>query len=184
MITLDVLGMKNMKVANIIILLLFNVSVFCQNTPSVTDSITVKGVTTKFKNKYETDVIDFVDIHVYQHNTLYTSYKSNEEGYFEFNIPKNTSIVLAIEKDDYISKRIVFDTRANATSKKINPFDIEIVMLKYFKGIDYNDLDFPITRVEYDPEIKDFNYVAKYTEMMLRKQEKILMKMTRKSNQF
>jgi len=173
-----------MRTVFIVTLLTLSTNIFCQTPSNENDSITVKGVTTKFKNKYETNTIDFVNVHVYKHNTHYTSYKSDEEGNFKFNIPKNTYIVLVFEKENYIIKRILFDTRTSAKSKKINPFDIEIVMLKYFKGVDYNDLDFPITRVEYDAEIKDFNYVAKYTEMMLRKQEKILMKMTRKSNQF
>ena len=173
-----------MRTLIVIFSLLYSTITLCQKETSYIDSITVKGVTTKFKNKYETIVIEKVKIHAYEYNSKYTTFYSDSVGYFEFNIPINSYVVLAFEKDDYIVKRVLFDTRTKAKLKKINPFDLEIVMLKYFKEIDYNDLDFPITRVEYDEELKDFNYASTYTQMMLKKQEKILFNMTRKSNQF
>jgi len=173
-----------MRILSIIFPLFYSIATYCQDNPLRADSITVKGITTQFKNKNETTIIEKVKIHAYQYNTKYTTFNSDKNGYFEFNIPLNSYIVLAFEKEDYIVKRVLFDTRTSAKLKKINPFDLEIVMLKYFNGINYNDLDFPITRVEYDEEIKDFNYASAYTEMMLKKQSKILLNMGRKSNQF
>lgn len=43
--------------------------------------------------------------------------------------------------------------------KNIKPFNLEIVMIENKQNIDYSELDFPITRIEYIEKSKEFNYV-------------------------
>jgi hypothetical protein len=172
--------MKNL----IIVLLLFlSINIFCQTSLNQEDNtITIKGITTNSTVYEETSRLENVTIHIYEYNKKITSYNSDSKGKFEFTIPKNSYIVLVFEKNNFISKKILFDTRTNAKTKKIKPFDLEVVMLEYIKGVDYSDLDFPITRVEYQEEYNDYNYAEKYTKMMMKKQEKVLSKMARKLN--
>lgn len=169
-----------MKNYIVIPLLLFGMIVFSQKKSThKKDSITIKGITTYITDCETTERLDDVSIYVYEYNDQTTMYCTDERGKFEFAIPKNTYIVLVFEKYNFIAKRILFDTRTDKKTRAIKPFDLEIVMLNYVDGVNYDDLDFPITRVEYMEEINDFNYVEKYTESMLKNQEKVITKLAR-----
>jgi hypothetical protein len=51
------------------------------------------------------------------------------------------------------------------------------VVLDEIEGIDYGELDFPITKIQYVKTMNDYYYATKYTEKMLKTQEDILLKM-------
>ncbi len=163
-----------MKYLYTIFLLTIGTISLCQTENN--DSITVKGITTNYNPYQEGNRINNVLINVYEYNTKITTYKSDSKGKFEFNISKNTYTVLEFVKDNFITKRILFDTRTSSNIKNVKPFNIELVMIKAKEGVDFSDLDFPITRIEYIEKYDDFNYVEKYTRLMLKKQDKILAK--------
>jgi hypothetical protein len=146
--------------------------VFCQTN----DSITIKGITTEYSLFSDEKRSENVAIHVYEYNTKINSYKTDVKGKFEFSISKNSYTILEFVKDGFITKRMLFDMRTETEVKNVKPFNIEIIMIEAKKGIDYSNLDFPITYIKYIEDHKDFNYVEKYTQMMLKEQEKILAK--------
>jgi hypothetical protein len=54
------------------------------------------------------------------------------------------------------------------------------MMLKEVKGINADDIDFPVAMVEYSHEEKEFLYVEKYTNDMVKRQEKLMNKLAKK----
>lgn len=150
--------------------LILNLIAFSQTN----DSITIKGITTEHSLYEKGKRLETVTINVYEYNDKISSYQTDVKGKFEFNISKNSYTTLEFVKNDFFTKRILFDTRTEIEIKNVKPFNIEIVMIENKKGIDHSDLDFPITRVEYIEKYNDYNYVEKYTKLMMKKQDKIL----------
>jgi hypothetical protein len=164
------------KIISILVLSLFIGAIQSQTTIK---KFEIKGITTAYTTNASTKKLDKVAIKVYNKNSLIKTFYSNKKGKFELKIPKNAYITLVFEKNNFVTKRVLFDTRTS--NKKINenvrPFDLEIVLLEHMDGIDYSDLDFPITKIQYVNKMKDYYYAAKYTTNMLKIQEDILLKM-------
>jgi len=162
---------------SIIILVFFTLNLFSQNKEE--SVIEIKGVTTCLKNEYSLKLSE-VTINVYNLNDKIGTYISDERGKFEFEIQTNTYTMLEFEKEGFVSKRILFDTRSIDIDhkKSYKPFDLEIFLLDFKKLVYYDDVEFPITRVEYSKEEKDFIYAPRYTEKMLEKQEKLIEEIT------
>lgn len=159
----------------IIALALFCSTAFCQE---ISKTLQVKGVTTSFNVTKTSSKLSEVAIHVFKYNKYITTFYSNKKGKFEFDIPKNSYITLAFEKENFVVKRIQFDTRVD-NNKEVSskPFDLEVALLENVDGIDFSVLDFPITRIEYIREYDEYSYVEKYTNNMLKLQEDILLQM-------
>ncbi|MGB0882261.1 MAG: hypothetical protein ACPGSO_04865 [Vicingaceae bacterium] len=162
--------------------ILLSIAISCffgQAFSQTNNKFEIKGITTAFYSNSSSKKLDKVAIKVYNHNDLIDTFYSNERGKFDFKIPKNAYITLEFVKDNFVAKRILFDTRTEQKSlnEKIKPFDLEIVLLEKMDGVDYSDLDFPITRIEYVKKMQDYYYATKYTERMLKVQENILLKM-------
>ena len=155
-------------------LLLASIFLFSQSN-SEDEKIIIKGITTNILNSYSTQRLDKVKINIYEYNIKLYSYCTDNKGKFEISIPSNSYIVLEFEKDQFVSKRFLFDTRDYSIKSKEKLFDIEITMLKHVEGIDYSELDFPITRIEYNQETQELNYNIEYTRLMLAKQETIML---------
>lgn len=155
-------------------------SLFISATLFSQNPIIIKGITTDMKAYENTHRINDVDINIYEYNTKITSYCTDEHGKFEFEIPKNSYIVVEFAKENFVSKRVLFDTRTSEKIKKIKPFNLEIVMIDYKEGVGYGELDFPITRIEYVEEMKDFNYVKEYTDLRLKEQKKVIARLAKK----
>tara|TARA_B100000809_G_scaffold125586_1_gene123828 strand:- start:966 stop:1490 length:525 start_codon:yes stop_codon:yes gene_type:complete len=164
------------KIISILTLSLFLGTVQSQETAK---KFEIKGITTAYTTNSSTKKIDKVAIKVYNQNTLIKTFYSNPKGKFEFNIPKNAYITLVFEKNNFVTKRVLFDTRSSnkEINKNVRPFDLEIVLLEHMDGIDYSELDFPITKIQYVKKMKDYYYATKYTSQMLKTQETILLKM-------
>lgn len=164
------------KIISILALSLFIGTVYTQ-VPN--KKFEIKGITTAYTTNTSTKKLDKVEIKVYNKNSLIKTFYSNSKGKFELKIPKDAYITLVFEKNNFVSKRVLFDTRTK--NKKINenvrPFDLEIVLLEHMDGIDYSELDFPITKIHYVNKMKDYYYATKYTTNMLKAQEDILLKM-------
>ena len=145
------------------------------NSLSEESKIIIKGITSTTEH-FEKSRLNKVKIHIYEYNKKLYTYSTNKKGKFEIIIPENSYTVLEFEKENFITKRFLFDTRTNSKTINIKPFNLEVIMLQNIDGIDYSELDFPITRIEYNEKTQDFDFASKYTERMLEKQEKILLK--------
>jgi hypothetical protein len=145
------------------------------NSLNEESKITIKGITTTTEH-FEKSRLNKVKIHIYEYNKKIHTYNTDKKGKFEIKIPENSYTVIEFEKENFITKRFLFDTRTSSKSFETKPFKLEVIMLKNIDGIDYSELDFPITRIEYNEKTQDFDFASKYTERMLKKQEKILLK--------
>ncbi|OFY93744.1 MAG: hypothetical protein A3K10_15445 [Bacteroidetes bacterium RIFCSPLOWO2_12_FULL_31_6] len=163
----------------VLISILFSFSYLLAQIPNQ-ECLKVKGITTDGR-LYSSSRLANVTINIYQFNDKIGSYQSDAKGIFEFEIEMNSYIVLEFEKENFFSKRILFDTRNDNIdySKKYIPFNFEIMMLEQKKKVNYGDCDFPITRIEYSVEEKEFFYVDKYTDNMIKKQEKVMARLAR-----
>ncbi len=166
-----------MKILITISLLVSNFFVLAQKKEK--NKITIKGVATHGGNYHGTKRLGGVELHIYEYNKKVDSYCVDDRGRFEISIPLNSYMVLEFQKKGFVSKRFLFDIRGVPTAGKRKPFDIEITMLKHVVGIDYGDLDFPITRIAYNQEIDDLDYDVKYTSLMLKRQEEIKLEQER-----
>ena len=162
-----------------LISILFSFSYLLAQTPKKR-CIKVKGITTDTRF-YNSTRLKNVTINIYEYNEKIATYLSDEKGKFEFEIEMGTYIVLEFEKENFFSKRILFDTKDQNIdySKKYIPFNFEIMMLEQRNNINYGDCDFPITRIEYSVEDREFFYVDKYTDNMIKKQNKVIAKLAR-----
>ena len=146
-----------------------------------TNRILVKGVTRGFVSNSNNKLQD-VTIKVYKFNKLVTTFYSNSKAKFEFEIPKNSYITLVFEKENFISKKILFDTRTDLNVDHVNnKFDLNIMLIERIEGVDYSDLDFPATKIFFSEKEDDYTYAIKNTKSMLKKQEEILVQMEEKT---
>ena len=160
------------KIITILILSIYVGEIYGQKD---NEQIKVKGVLTNQDIIDPEDKLEDVSIYVYNYNELLSTLSSNKNGKFDFEIPANSYVTIVFEKKDFVTKRILFDTRTDIKMKyRVRPFDLEISLLNKIEGIDYGDMDFPITRIEYVEHLNDYSYAEKYTYLMLKKQEKIL----------
>ncbi|HRP60509.1 MAG TPA: hypothetical protein PK833_09550 [Vicingus sp.] len=157
--------------------LIFSISFLMAQTQK---KLKIEGITTNGET-INTSTLKNVTINIYEYNDKIASYESNLKGQFEFEIDMNSYIMLEFLKEGFLTKRILFDTRNKNIDygKNYIPFNFEIVMLLKVEGIDADDIDFPITKVEYFPEEKEFLFVEKYTNDMIKLQEKIINKRTK-----
>lgn len=141
----------------------------------------VKGITTDGM-AINTSILKEVTVNIYKYNDKIATFQSDQKGKFAFEMEMNSYIVLEFVKEGFFSKKILFDTKNQLIdySKNYIPFNFEIMMLKEVKGVDYDDVDFPITMIEYSPEEKEFLYVEKYTSDMVKRQEKVMNKLAKK----
>lgn len=164
------------KIIFILSLAILSIEGYSQNA---NQNFEIKGIITKYNNHPSSKKVNDVTIKVYHHNEVIHTYQNDKKGKFNFEIPKDAYITLAFEKENYITKRVLFDTRTTDDSynKDIRPFDLEIVLLQKMEGIDYSELDFPITKIVYVKEFGEYHYAQEYTQGMLKSQEDILLKM-------
>ena len=96
-------------------------------------TLEIKGITTAYSSNSATKKLDKVTIHVYKQNKLVYTFHSDSKGKFELEIPKNAYITLAFEKNNFVTKRVLFDTRTSnkEVTENLRPFDLEIVLLEH-----------------------------------------------------
>lgn len=141
----------------------------------------VKGITTDGRSM-NTSVLQDVTVNIYKYNDKIAAFQSDEKGKFQFEIEMNSYIILEFVKEGFLSKKILFDTENQLIdySKNYIPFNFEIAMLKEVKDVNYDGIDFPIAMIEYSEKEKEFLYVEKYTNDMVKRQEKVMIKLAQK----
>jgi len=114
-------------------------------------------------------------IKLYEGNKVVSKYQTKRNGKFIMNLERNKKYTLEFAQTDYITKRIMIDTKVNpkeAASAKEFKFDVSLI--KAEKGINYSSLDFPIALIEFEQVLGQFNYNKAYTERMLEEQERLV----------
>lgn len=166
--------MKNLLLACII---LSFYSLNAQTQPM----LKVKGITTDGRS-INTNILKDVTVNMYKYNDKIATFKSDEKGKFLFEIEMNSYIILEFVKEGFLSKKILFDTKNQLIdySKNYIPFNFEIMMVEEVKDVNYDGIDFPIAMIEYSEKEKEFLYVEKYTNDMVKRQEKVMIKIAQK----
>ncbi len=120
----------------------------------------------------------------FEGNELIWSTVTGPDGTFEFVIPENKYVALVVEKEGFMSKYIIFDTRSERMPKNLEPYDchIDLVLESDLKGIDVSRLDFPIAIVEFDKKTRKFNHNQSYTDNMIEDYNYLLNKAALKRN--
>jgi len=142
-------------------------------------SLLVKGIITeKGKKSYQAEV------KAYEGNDLIWSTATKPDGTFEFIVPHGKYIALIVEKEGFMSKYVIFDTRSDRMPKNVEPYECHIDLVKEsdLEGIDVSRLDFPIAIVQYDKKSRSFNHNQSYTDNMKEDYNYLLNKAALKQN--
>lgn len=163
------------------ILLTYIIFSFCSLNAQTNTLLKVKGITTN-GGAINTSILEGVTVNIYKYNDKIDTFKSDKKGNFQFEIEMNSYIILEFLKEGFLSKKILFDTKNQRIdySKNYIPFNFEIMMLEEVEDVNYDDIDFPITMIKYSEEEKEFLYVEKYTNDMIKRQEKVITKLEKK----
>ena len=155
-----------------ILVLLFSLSIV--NAQTIKE-IKIKGITTDGKSFYSKRLSD-VTINIYDNNKLIEKFISNKKGKFEFEIGINSYITIEFVHEDFITKRIAFNTSLPELENKIliDPFKFEIMMLDSKGDLSDFEIDFPVTKIEFSKEIAKYIYNQEYTEYRMEEQKRIL----------
>jgi hypothetical protein len=155
-----------------LLLLLFSLSIINAQT---IQEIKIKGITTDGKSFYSKRLSD-VTINIYDNNNLIEKFVSNKKGKFEFEIGINSYITIEFVHEDFITKRIAFNTSLPKLENEIvfDPFNFEIMMLDSKGDLSEYELDFPVTKIEFSKEIAKYVYNQEYTEYRMEEQKRII----------
>lgn len=116
-----------------------------------------------------------VVVRLYDNNTLISTYKTDKKGKFTIGAPSAKHYTLEFEKNGFVTKRVIINTKKVYLSKgNIDDFDFNVHLIKQEEDIDYSILDFPIALIEYNKSIKGFDYNKKYTRQMHKIQNKVV----------
>ncbi len=142
-------------------------------------SLLIKGFITE-KGKKSSNA----EVKAYEGNDLIWSTTTPSDGSFEFIIPQNKYVALVVEKNGFMSKYIIFDTRSERMPRNLEPYEchIDLVREEDLKGVDVSRLDFPIAIVEYNKKTKSFNHNQQYTNNMIEEYNYLLNKAALKKN--
>ncbi len=166
-----------MKLKSTILLSFLMISCFLMKATD--SSLLIKGfITEKGKKSHE------AEIKAFEGNDLIWSSTTAPDGSFELIIPHNKYVALVVEKDGFMSKYIIFDTRSERMPRNLEPYEchIDLVREEDLKGIDVSRLDFPIAIVEFDKKSKQFNHNQSYTDNMIEDYNYLLNKAALKQN--
>lgn len=117
-----------------------------------------------------------VTISLYDGNKKISSYVTGSSGRFIVDLYKNRHYTLQFAKEDYVTKRILIDTKVLNPSDAIGvkEFKFDVSLIKEDSELDYSELDFPIAIIEFENSQREFVYNVNYTNRMLGIQDQIL----------
>lgn len=118
---------------------------------------------------------------VYKNNEIYTAFKSNAKGEYEFNLPKGEVYTLAFGGEDYVNKRVVVDATDCKAKRKDDIIQMDMALFRPVEGVDYEAMEEPIVRWFYDryegaiiPDMSVFNDMRKTVDRLYRKSERMV----------
>jgi hypothetical protein len=111
-------------------------------------------------------------IAVYRENDQVGEQTTDKTGKFRVGLPVGESYGIVFQREGFVPKRIVVDTRAELPKGELvfEALDMEVSMLvtSKYEGTDTDALDFPFAIVSWDKRVKAFTQDEKYTRDMMR----------------
>ncbi|MBK8949236.1 MAG: carboxypeptidase regulatory-like domain-containing protein [Flavobacteriales bacterium] len=107
-------------------------------------------------------------------NTKVIVYKNGEKdrvitsglGKFNLDLSLNANYVLSFEKDGFVTKKLVFDTKvpADAAANGFAPFEFAVSLFKQYDDINIVVFNQPVGMIRYEASVDDFDYDTDYTK--------------------
>jgi len=107
-------------------------------------------------------------------NTKVVVYKNGEKdrvitsglGKFNLDLALNANYVLSFEKDGFVTKKLVFDTKvpADAAANGFSPFEFAVSLFKQYDDINIVVFNQPVGMIRYEASVDDFDYDTDYTK--------------------
>ena len=120
-----------------------------------------------------------VSITLYDNNKKVSSYETNRSGKFFLDIERNKHYTVVFKKEGFLAKRVIIKTHAKPNEvADVEAFKFDMNLEKKEFGVNYAQLDFPVTMIEFERLKGEFDYNKEYTENMIKIQEKYLEKQT------
>lgn len=109
---------------------------------------------------------------VYEGNDVVGTQKTDKNGRFGLGLGLQKEFAIVFEKEGFLPKRMLVDTRAKIPVEvlAIAPIDLEMSMLvaTKYEGADTDVLDFPFAIVKWDRRLLAFAQDYQYTADMMR----------------
>ena len=137
------------------------INVFPQDTKNVLE---IKGVT-----KEDRTFLAGTKIEVYENNVLVKTYPSDSKGRFLFSISLNKQYEFVVKKQNYYSKKLLFNTNVPEDDLGVFSYKFIVSMIPRIEGFDASLLDKPIGKIMYVDNVGEFDYDEEYTFAMLKK---------------
>jgi len=126
-------------------------------------------------------------------NTRMVIYKNGEKertvnaglSKFTVDLDFNASYVLSFEKDGFVTKKLVFETKApaEAVANGFAPFEFAVSLFKQYDDVNIVMFNQPVGIIRYEPELDDFNYDTDYTKSIQSQLQEVLEQVAEKQKE-
>ncbi|MBK7752189.1 MAG: hypothetical protein IPI41_06155 [Flavobacteriales bacterium] len=126
-------------------------------------------------------------------NTRMVIYKNGEKdrtvnsglSKFVVDLDFNASYVMSFEKDGFVTKKLVFETKApaEAVSNGFAPFEFAVSLFKQYDDVNIVMFNQPVGIIRYEPEMDDFNYDTDYTKSIQSQLQEVMEQVVEKQKE-
>lgn len=85
---------------------------------------------------------------------------------FSLGLDLHASYVLSFEKDGFVAKKLLFDTRlpSSSVAREYAAFEFAVSLFKQYDDVNIVVFDQPVGKIRYEPSMDDFDYDTDYTK--------------------
>ena len=112
---------------------------------------------------------------VYNGNDIYRTFETSKNGKYGINLPLGFYFTLEVTKGDFVTKRLVFDTRTEKDIRHLDNFvcDVDLIAASWFGNQDIGVLDFPMAFITYQGQ-GQFDFETEYATAMVGEYELLI----------
>jgi len=115
-----------------------------------------------------------VQVTLFEKNREISSYETEKNGKFILDLDRNKYYVIQFSKDEFVTKRLVIDTRIAGEDYPKNSFKFDVSLIREVEGVDYSPLDFPMAIIQYYENNSEFNYDLEYTRARVEEEKELV----------
>jgi len=132
------------------------------------EDIRINGLVKEEESNHK---LESVLVEVFQDGKAYDSFTTSGSAKFEFELPLGFVYDLKFNRDEYVSKKIQFNTKYIPEEDQEGGFkyDIDISLFKYEEGFDRSILDEPMGIAEFNAEQNAIQFDFEYTKRIQNK---------------
>ena len=150
---------KVYSLTSVLILLIILIGAKPPYAPAKSSSLEIKGYVIKDDVK-----INDAGVRLYQNNQIVEK-AMTKKGKFEFILFSDMEYMVEIFKPGCITERIQISTKEKTefSGKYTYEFQVDLMDLRKFKGVDISDLDFPTALIKYNSEEGEYMHDVPYS---------------------